>query len=227
MNNDYKVVYNNAIYFASVLLVFGFVGFFRTYFGLIPHFEKSPNLIHWHFAFLMSWVILLVVQPLLIRYKKVRIHRMLGKVTYVLAPLVVLSLCLLLRRYYNKYHLEEYPVLDMLIACHSQAIHIFQFILFYVLALAYKRKVVLHASFMTATGIIFINPSLTRALEHVFSISYQVAESYVIAITNLTIFILLFYTKSKGVNYKPYLFIFAIMLLHDIPMLLKIWYWYA
>ncbi len=225
MANDVKIIYRSAAYFSLVLLLFVLVGFFKTYFGLIPHFEKTTALIHWHFVFLMSWVILLIVQPVLIRYGKVRIHRMLGKVTYVLAPLIVLSLISLLVRYYNRNHLEEYPLRDVIIACHSQAVHAAQFIAFYLLALANKKNVVLHGSYMIATGLIFINPSLTRALG-VFNLSYPVAETIVIIFTAVATFTLLFYAQRKGVNYKPYIFIFLIFLLHDIPMLLKLWLWY-
>jgi hypothetical protein len=34
---------------------------------------------------------LLIVQPFLIRYRKLALHRLLGKFTYILAPLIILS----------------------------------------------------------------------------------------------------------------------------------------
>lgn len=225
MENDLKIIYRSTAYFSLVLLLFVLVGFYKTYFGLIPHFEKTTALIHWHFTFLMSWVILLIVQPILARYGKIRIHRILGKITYVLAPLIITTLILLLIRYWKKYHLETYPLKDILIACHSQAVHALQFAAFYILALVYKKNVVLHGSYMLATGLIFINPSLIRALG-IFNLTYDVAETIVIIITALATFTLLLYARKKGVNYRPYIFIFLIFLLHDIPMLLKIWVWW-
>lgn len=222
MNNNYKFVYKGGIYFSLILLFLVFVGFFKTYFGLIPHFEKTPVLIHWHFTFLMSWVLLLFVQPILVHYKKYKWHRRLGKITYLLAPLILASLISLMIRYYNKYHLEEYSLLDVIIIMHSQEVHAFQFLLFYVLALVYRRNPFLHGIYMVATGFIFINPSLTRALG-IFNPTYPVAEAIVMCFTDLVILTMLFLAVKKGINYKPYIFIFLVFQLHDIPMFIKLW----
>jgi hypothetical protein len=46
---------------------------------------KAPAIVHWHGAFAMGWVLLFAVQPWLIRYNAVRVHRWLGLIGVALA----------------------------------------------------------------------------------------------------------------------------------------------
>jgi hypothetical protein len=224
MEGTQKYVYKSAKNFALILLLFVFVGFFKTYFGIAPTFnEKITPLIHFHFMFLMSWVVLLVVQPLLIRYKKYRIHKLLGKCTYFIAPVIVASLISMMVRTYYKSHMENWPWNEIVMGIYSQLIHAIQFAIFYLLALVYKRDLVLHASYMIATGLVFINPSLTRAIG-LSGLTYPIVETIVIAFIDVTILALLFYFKKKGIDYRHYLLILLLFQIHDIPMLFRIWY---
>ena len=84
--------YKNLGYFLIVLVAFVAVGFFKPYFALIPNFDPSITpLVQVHAILLMSFVALLVAQPLLIRYKNRELHKSLGKLTYFLMPLLVAS----------------------------------------------------------------------------------------------------------------------------------------
>jgi hypothetical protein len=68
------------------------MGLYRTYTIFFPKFEGFSIVQHFHGAIMLSWVMLMVVQPLLIQYRKVRMHKFAGKITYVLAPLLALSI---------------------------------------------------------------------------------------------------------------------------------------
>jgi hypothetical protein len=224
MEGTLKHVYKSAKNFALILLLFVFVGFFKTYFGIAPSFnEKITPLIHFHFMFLMSWVVLLFVQPVLIRYKKYRLHKLLGKLTYFIAPVIVASLISMMVKSYHKYHMEGLPWDEIVVGLYSQIIHAIQFAIFYVLAITYKKNFVLHGSYMIATGLVFINPSLTRAIG-LSGLTYPIVETIVIAFIDVTILTLLFVFKKKGIDHRHYLLILLLFQLHDIPMLFRIWY---
>jgi hypothetical protein len=63
------------------------VGFGRTY--LVPMSRgtfAAPTIVHVHGTFAMAWVLLFVVQPLLVRWRRLRWHRRLG---WVGAPLAL------------------------------------------------------------------------------------------------------------------------------------------
>lgn len=48
------------------------------------------------------WLIMLIAQPFLIKYKKLSWHRVLGKASYVLVPLILITAFLLIRNEYYR-----------------------------------------------------------------------------------------------------------------------------
>ena len=69
------------------------VGFGRTY--IVPMARgtfTAPAVVHIHGAFAMAWVLLFVVQPLLVRWRKLRVHRQLGRAGLPLAVGVTLTM---------------------------------------------------------------------------------------------------------------------------------------
>jgi hypothetical protein len=74
------------------LLILGvvFYGFSQSYFlpGMV--FAKLPNaLVHIHGALFVSWIFLLVIQNLLVAWRKVKLHRTLGILGVILPPLMI------------------------------------------------------------------------------------------------------------------------------------------
>ncbi|HEV7358891.1 MAG TPA: hypothetical protein VGN99_12930, partial [Steroidobacteraceae bacterium] len=77
--------YRNLGYFLLILVGLVGLGFYKPYFALIPYFDPSITpLVQVHVILLMSFVALLIAQPLLIRYRQREWHRRLGKATYFL-----------------------------------------------------------------------------------------------------------------------------------------------
>jgi hypothetical protein len=76
---------------SGLIALIVFIGFARTYY-LAGVFDAKPlaaPIVHVHGAVLTGWIVLLLVQSLLVGTGRVRIHRQLGLVGLVLAPLVV------------------------------------------------------------------------------------------------------------------------------------------
>ena len=82
--NKIEKQYKYIGYLSLPLLLLVIAGFYKSYYGLFPDFNSSITVpMHFH-AFVMSlYVILLIVQPFLIFYKKFETHRLLGKFSYV------------------------------------------------------------------------------------------------------------------------------------------------
>lgn len=96
-----KFYYYNLGYWFLVFIVLAFAGFYTTYFTRI--FEPTPAIIHIHFVLMALWLAMLIAQPFLIKYKKLQLHRLLGKVSYILVPLVLITGFILTRNeYYRK-----------------------------------------------------------------------------------------------------------------------------
>jgi hypothetical protein len=116
---------------------------------------------HFHALVALAWCLLLVTQPLLVR-GHLGLHRRLGSVSLVLAPLFVSASLLLAHARFRAMDeaklLTEAPALFLpLSACA-------QFALCYALALHHRRSIALHARFMIATGLPMIDPVLGRVL---------------------------------------------------------------
>lgn len=117
---------------------------------------------HVHAAAMATWCALLVVQPTLIRFGRRRLHRALGKVSFVLAPAIVVAAFLLVhlrmqsmpRRYFDGGAFGFYLPLAF-IALFGTC---------YALAIRYRRRPAIHAAFMLGTGLTFIDPVLSRII---------------------------------------------------------------
>ncbi len=119
---------------------------------------------------------MLITQPFLINFKKRAVHRMLGKISYVLVPLVLLSGFLMVRRTYHLLvedlqqkaaqglnQLNDNQILQQAAAYEAIAIfYLSWFALFYSLAIINRRKSAIHARFMLATALPLLGPTVDR-----------------------------------------------------------------
>ncbi len=142
------------VFFGLVLL-----GFWFTYITRI--FEQDTYRTHTHGLVLTLWCLLLIVQPLLIRKGQRGLHRMLGKGSYVLAPLIVYTSAEFL-----KFRLSQKPALTAIdyffVALVINALVVF--VIFYGLALYHRKKPTIHARYMAATVFPFITPATDRIM---------------------------------------------------------------
>jgi hypothetical protein len=75
--------------FFVIFLALTVWAFWPSYFSRL--FEQPTLLHHAHGIVLALWLVMLVVQAQLIRTQRRSLHRQLGKLSYVLAPAVVLD----------------------------------------------------------------------------------------------------------------------------------------
>lgn len=201
-----KFYYHNLGYWFLLFIVLAFAGFYTTYFSII--FEPTPALIHIHFILMALWICMLIAQPFLIKYKKLSWHRLLGKVSYILAPLVLLSAFLLIRhgyyRHLNELHLEvakglkyynEDEILKKVAEDPTGLIYLIWFALFYFLAIKHRHKSPKHARYMLATALTMTGPTVDRILSIHFKIETIAGILYYIVsflIINIALSILLY-----------------------------------
>jgi hypothetical protein len=174
MRKSYDV-YPNLGYWFLLLLVLVFAGFYTTYFSVI--LQPKAFIIHVHFTLMALWIAMLITQPFLIKYNKLAIHRMLGKTSYVLVPLVLVSAFLMVRYSYYQFvelnqnvaqGLNQFSKGQILQrAAVIQAIALFYlawFILFYILAVSNRRKTPIHSRYMLATALTLLGPTVDRIM---------------------------------------------------------------
>lgn len=153
-----------AMIFLFILLQ---VAFHPTYLQYFPLFKGFTWLHHIHGALMVSWVMMLVIQPCLIYKGKYKAHRVIGKVSYFIAPLMLISMFLVTRlNYLNS--VGKVPFKDV---AYIQALNFITpliFLLFYSLAIINKKEVFKHKRYMIGTSFIMLTAILNRLLQEIF-----------------------------------------------------------
>jgi hypothetical protein len=158
VNRVKKIRFEKSGYYFIGLVAIMFLGFWPTYFS--KYFDGTANFnLYFHFHFMMAslWIGLLIVQPLLIKKKKLAIHKQIGKFSFIILPLFIISVILL------KHHQIEGKVTEGLGASlWLQLKDIIVISVMYTIAIVNKHTIQIHARAMIATGIVFIEPTLGR-----------------------------------------------------------------
>lgn len=162
----------NVVFFFGAFLLATFVAFWPTYFTRI---EKIPSWsMHAHGALLLAWLLLLIAQAWLIRDRRASIHRKLGKISFLLVPLIVISSLVVehstLVRAAGKYDLEAlfFAFLVVALLC--------IFLLAFTLAMVHRRNMALHMRYMICTPLSMFDPVFARIIDVRFGIGYPVTQ---------------------------------------------------
>jgi hypothetical protein len=176
-----KIRFQFSGYFFIALVIVVLAGFWPSYFS---KFFNGTNdfafYFHFHATIMMLWIASLILQPILIKKKMLEWHRFIGRLSYILFPLIFVSVIFVT---HSRHPLEEkdldlnlfIPFKDLVILGTAYAI-----------AIVYRHKVELHARGMIATGIVFIEPSLSRLFDYTIA---PFPTAYFLTIT--TVFLLL------------------------------------
>jgi hypothetical protein len=158
------------------------LGFHPTYVSKFPVFEGLEGAHHFHGAMMMSWFAMLIVQPFLITWKKIEWHRLVGKASYVVAPLVVISIYMVTRlEYYDD--VSKYTRERSLAGLDLDLMSIFAFIILYGLAIYYRKNTALHMRYMICTGLLIFIPGLARLQIFTFGLSGAVVGITILVVT--------------------------------------------
>jgi hypothetical protein len=185
-------------------LAFVILGFYNSYYGLIPSFKGVSVAMHIHGTIMLSWFLLLIVQPILVRLNKFELHKKMGKISYVLAPLVVLSILLVSKaQFLNNFNLQTRKdniailTLDLPLA--------FTFATFYILAILNKKRTPYHMRYMISTALLIMIAGTVRVFLNYFGLAFpQAVQCGWLLIAGLTLFLVM-YDLTKRSSYKPYL----------------------
>jgi hypothetical protein len=203
--------YQNVSLFFIVILSFVVWGFFRTYFGLFPSFSGTTTVQHFHGLMMLSWFAMLIVQPFLIRYKKYALHRNLGKVSYVLVPLLLISIFLVTRGQFQRLA-STIPKEQNIGGLALNLPDIFAFGALYILAIINKKNSTYHMRYMIATAFLMLSPGVGRAMIIYGGVPFPLAIEYSLLLTEaLAIGFIIYDAINKG-PYKPYVVTLGIVI---------------
>jgi len=199
--------YKNLGYFLILLIPFTFLGFYKTYFNQFPTFKETNTFIHVHAAIASIWILMLIAQPLLIRKRKNQLHRKIGKISYILFPLLILSFIPQMIRLFN----SDNPI--FLFFPLSDCIAL---VIFYSLAIYHRNNLSKHMRYMIGTAIVFLSPTLGRIGPLLLGVSDVVNQNVIYGIIYFILIGLIFLDKRNGQKYQPYVLILITWVIHQI-----------
>lgn len=153
-------LFRNAFYWFIGLAIVLVLGFWNSYFSKLGEVEHFTH--HLHALAMLGWVLVLIAQSWLIRTRRNPQHRLIGRMSLLLAPLVVISgVMVALYALANAKNPMSPGFLGVFWISLFQAA---LFALFYALGIRHRRNMKLHARYMVSTALIFLMPGLVRVL---------------------------------------------------------------
>lgn len=160
-----------------LLIPLTFFGFYPSYFAKLN--APTATVIHLHSAFMLLWLATAIAQPLLIKYHKLNHHRLIGKISYGIMPVIVISGYFILRYSYQRalggdavvppgFYPTDLP--PEIIAAEFVVIGTVYWIwlmVYYVLGVSFRKNIVAHATFMLAASLTILGPAGDRLIGHV------------------------------------------------------------
>jgi hypothetical protein len=155
---------NTKVYFAFILfLIAVIIAFWHSYFSVLTFQPTVLN--HLHGLSMTLWVLLLIIQPLLIRYNLKSIHRTIGTFSYLLFPFILISILLLLKNNMKGVSLDNNFTLAFQALVLMSAL---AFAIIYILAIKNKSRSDIHARYMVSTLFPIVTPVTDRLISRYF-----------------------------------------------------------
>jgi len=220
-------IYRRAYIYIALIFIFIFVGFFPDYFSRLG---KTDLVHHIHAIFAMFWMVLVVTQTYLIGHDNVEWHRRLGKLSFVLAPMLVVTALdmvhLALGRGTTSLSLGD----GRIALAYIDVGLLVYFVLFYSLAIVNRKEFRKHQRFMVSTAFVVIPPALGRIpFFYMFPghLSAWMSEFYAVIFIEIVVLILLYNDWRKNKLYFAYgfSFLFFLFLMITAHMSLS-WHWW-
>jgi hypothetical protein len=194
------------VFFIGMVILFILmqIAFHPSYIQYFPQFNEFSWIHHAHGALMVSWVMMLIIQPYLIIKKKYKTHRFIGKISYVTAPFVFISMLLITKLNYLKM-IGVMPFKEVAAFQSLNVITPFNFLLFYSLAIINRKDVFKHKRYMIGTVFTIFGAISSRLLIIIFGTSIEFYAFFISEYFGISIILLLLLNDLlKKVNPIPY-----------------------
>ena len=204
-----------------ILLIFPLIivaGFWVPYFSQIPNFDSSiTTAVHIHALLLFAWIGLLIIQPLSIQYRAYSMHRIFGRASYALMPLIVIFSVAMLRKEFQENSANGMGVAAAGSTEYLSTIQVTLFATFYCLAIARirKRDIAEHLRYMICIALVLLPAGLARTLGYWFGVNQSTSQSVCLTLIDLCLIALIFFDRRRGFVARPYIVALAAYLIME------------
>jgi len=173
---------------------------------------------HLHAATATIWMLLLIAQSWAIGARRVPLHRLLGKLSYVVALLVVVSVVLLAHSRIQGISGDSYALQTYIL--YLQLSLAILFALSYALAIWNRRSVARHSRFMVCTALTLVDPVVIRILFWIDPTPDWNYQWLTFGLTDIIFLILIWLERSSRAGRGVFPAMLAVFVLVQLPALL-------
>jgi len=200
--------YKNIGYFILLLIPLTLLGFYKSYINKFPEFDDTIDFYdHLHAFVAILWLLLLLSQPLLIRNKQYGWHKILGKLSYFIFPVLILTFIPQFVKIVNSGIYKDLT---------KATFDVILLNTFYFLAIINKKNVAKHMRYMISLALIFVTPTLGRIIGYWFNGSSIVSGNIPFTLINLTLLGMIIWDIRNKQNYRPYIIALIGFILYQI-----------
>jgi hypothetical protein len=199
--------YRNLGYVLVALLPIFIAGFWIPYLSEIPHFDPSiTTAVHVHAVLLFSFLGLLIVQPLAIRYRAFSTHRVLGKLSIILIPFVLAFSVAMLWKEYHEHLIGGATVGAARNAEFLSAVQLLLFGTLYGVSIASirRRDVATHMRCMICIVLVLLPAGLARTLGYWFRVRQSSSQAACLALIDILLLGLIVFDMRRRLTARPY-----------------------
>jgi len=204
-------MFHKSGYYFIGLLSLAIIGFWESYFSKL--LGDINSYVHFHAVTMLLWIFMLIMQAFLIRYKKYSLHKFIGKFSYGLVPVLVISLILLA---HSQITIHDFGITySRLYILFLQFSLLAIFIIAYVLAMIYRKSPNHHARYMICTSLTLIDPAVARIPLNLppLPFDYQVLT---FGLTDLILLTLIFMERNRKIGREVFPIMLALFLVFQV-----------
>jgi hypothetical protein len=200
--------YRNLGYVLLALLPIFVAGFWVPYFSEIPRFDSSITLaVHIHAVLLFTFLGLLIVQPLAIRYRAFATHRVLGKLANILMPFILAFSVAMLTKEYREHLADGASFAAARNDEYLSAVQLLLLATMYVLSIAAirRRDVAAHMRYMICIVLILLPAGLARTLGYWCNLRQSSSQAVCLTFIDAMLVVLIFLDRRRQSTARPYI----------------------
>lgn len=216
--------YGNVHIYLTLGLLIVLTGFSKTYFFSIGNFTLPY---HIHGVSATLWMLLLIVQPYLYNKGLLKTHKILGRTSLLLVPLIIIGGVMMMRLMIQGQ--ANYPPNAVYMLAFIDVCTLFGFLVLYILALYFRKNLMLHSRFMVSTIFGPLVPAMTRIFIIILGVasSFEQGINYSFLIIEFVLLVIIYKErKTNAVKYTYVPVLLFIIFQHILMYYINDWTWW-
>jgi hypothetical protein len=154
-----QFLYQRSAIYMTAFFGFILIAFWSSYFSILG--QDMTFYVHFHGIFMTLWCLVLIAQAFLIRVKKYRVHTIVGKASYLIFPILVLSTILLIHATVRKSQVVNFGTYFSMALMVNATIVL---VIIYGLGIYFQKDRFTHARYMICTIFPLFTPITDRII---------------------------------------------------------------